>query len=291
MGGFPILIVLLSTFMHAGWNLIARYERDEHLFFRNLLIITFAAGIIPSVAAEITYGHLPAFALLCVIASGSCCGIYYFALARAYHHGDFTTVYPMSRAIPVILVVLFDLFRSRFPSTMGYAGLALVVIGCLAAPLHLLREVKRIHYLNRVTMWVLITALGTAGYTMLDKLASEVVMEGPITAARYCYYFFAISGVVYISLLRCFGRPRMTGVSVGWKAPGLAALLNFGAYWLVIWAYQLSQRAGYVLAFRQFSIIIGVLVAIHLFRERGALLRTAAAVIICIGLLLIGLMG
>ena len=140
-------------------------------------------------------------------------------------------------------------------------------------------------------MWVLITALCIAGYTMLDKLASEVVMEGPITAARYCYYFFAISGVVYISLLRCFGRPHIADASVGWRTPALAALLNFGAYWLVVWAYQLSQRAGYVLAFRQFSIIIGVFVAIHLFRERGALLRSVAAIIICLGLLLIGLMG
>ncbi len=291
MSDLAILIVLLSTFMHAGWNLIARYERDEHLFFRNLLIITFAAGIIPSVAAEIIYGHLPAFALLCVLASGSCCGVYYFALARAYHHGDFTTVYPMSRAIPVVLVVLFDVFRSRFPSTMGYAGLTLVVIGCLAAPLHSLREFGRIHYLNRTTMWVLITALGTAGYTMLDKLASEVVMEGPITAARYCYLFFAVSGVVYVLLLRCFGHPHGRCGSIGWRRPAVAALLNFGAYWLVIWAYQLSQRAGYVLAFRQFSIIIGVFAAIFLFHERGARLRLAAAIIICAGLLLIGLTG
>lgn len=291
MNGFAILIVLFSTVMHAGWNLIARCEKDEHLFFRNLLIITFVVGIVPTVAAEIVYGPLPAYAWTCVIASGSCCGIYYFALARAYHHGDFTTVYPMSRAIPIILVVLFDVFRNRFPSTMGYAGLALVVIGCLAAPLHSLREMGRIHYLNRTTMWVLITAMGTAGYTMLDKLASEVVMEGPITAARYCYLFFAVSGVVYVFLLRCFGYPRRRSGSIGWKRPAVAALLNFGAYWLVIWAYQLSQRAGYVLAVRQFSIIIGVFFAIFLFHERGARLRFAAAIIICAGLLLIGLTG
>ena len=291
MASFPIFIILISTFMHAGWNLIARHEKDEHLFFRNFLIITFAAGIIPSIVAEIVYGRLPTFALLCVIASGSCCGIYYFALARAYHHGDFTTVYPMSRAVPIVLVVLFDVLRGRFPSTMGCVGLALVVIGCLMAPLYSLREVKRVHYLNRTCMWILITALGTAGYTMLDKLASEVVMQGALTAARYCYLFFAISGIVYFLLLRCFGYPRIRGVSVGWRKPAIAALLNFGAYWLVIWAYQLSQRAGYVLAFRQFSIIIGVFVAIHLFRERGAALRFTAAVIICAGLLLIGLMG
>lgn len=123
MASFPIFIILISTFMHAGWNLIARYEKDEHLFFRNFLIITFAVGIIPSVVAEIVYGSLPTFALMCVVASGSCCGIYYFALARAYHHGDFTTVYPMSRAVPIVLVVLFDVLRGRFPSTMGCVGL------------------------------------------------------------------------------------------------------------------------------------------------------------------------
>jgi drug/metabolite transporter (DMT)-like permease len=277
--------------MHAGWNVLARIEKNEHVFIRNILIITFVVGFVPSIVAEIVFGHFSPRIWLCVSASGTCCGIYYFALARGYHHGDFTTVYPMSRAIPVILVVIFDIFRDRLPTPLGYFGLVLVVIGCLFAPLQSLREMKYTHYINRTGMWILITAVGTAGYTMLDKLASETIMHSPLSAARYCYYFFAISGVVYVLLLNCFGCPRKAGAEVGWKIPSIAALLNFGSYWLVVWAYQLSVSAGYVVAFRQFSIIVGVVLAIYLFREKGARLRLIGASIICAGLFMIGLWG
>ena len=66
---------------------------------------------------------------------------------------------------------------------------------------------------------------------------------------------------------------------------------NFGAYWLVLWAYQLAQRAGYVVAFRQFSIVIGVALAFAVFREKGFAVRLTGALLITVGLVLIALRG
>lgn len=76
-----------------------------------------------------------------------------------------------------------------------------------------------------------------------------------------------------------------------WDKPALAALLNFGAYWLVLWAYQLSRRAGYVVAFRQFGIIIAVLVAFAVFREQGKSVRLTGTLLITAGLALIAIWG
>ena len=39
-----IWIVLVSTFMHAGWNLLARYNRSETAFYNKMLVITLLAG-------------------------------------------------------------------------------------------------------------------------------------------------------------------------------------------------------------------------------------------------------
>ena len=71
----------------------------------------------------------------------------------------------------------------------------------------------------------------------------------------------------------------------------LGAALNFGSYWMVLWAYQLVRRASYIVTFRQFSIVLAVVVAFAVYKERGVAVRITAALLITAGLLLIGLFG
>lgn len=70
-----------------------------------------------------------------------------------------------------------------------------------------------------------------------------------------------------------------------------AAVLSFGAYWLILWAYQLSPQASYIVAFRQFSIVIGSLMAFLIYKEKGVGIRLTGAVLITTGLVLIGVWG
>ena len=49
---------------------------------------------------------------------------------------------------------------------------------------------------------MIVAVLGTIGYTVLDKFAAEVVQSGPATAARYAYFYFAISFIPYMLLMR-----------------------------------------------------------------------------------------
>jgi uncharacterized membrane protein len=53
----------------------------------------------------------------------------------------------------------------------------------------------------------------------------------------------------------------------------------------------LSRHASYIVAFRQFSIVIGVLLAFAIFKEQGVLVRMTGTLMITFGLLLIGLWG
>ncbi len=59
----------------------------------------------------------------------------------------------------------------------------------------------------------------------------------------------------------------------------------------MLWAYQLSQHASYVVAFRQFSIVIGVVAAFAIYKERGVAVRMIGTVLITVGLILVGLLG
>jgi uncharacterized membrane protein len=138
---------------------------------------------------------------------------------------------------------------------------------------------------------MLLTAVGTVGYTLLDKIASEVVLQGPATAARYGYLYFVISFIAYRALLRIFRREEQESRAVGWRFPFYAAFLTFGAYWLILWAYQLSRHASYVVAFRQFSIVIGVILGFAIYKEQGLVVRVVGTSMITLGLVLVGLWG
>ncbi len=291
MNPLVMALVATSSFMHASWNLLARRKRNERTFIWRMLFAAALAGALPAMASEAVAHSLSVKAWACVVGSGICCGVYFFSLARAYSSSDFTVVYPIVRSLPVLLVAVGDLLRGRWPTAVSWLGMALVVSGCSLAPLHSLRDLRIRRYLNQAVLWTLLAALGTVGYTLLDKIASEAVKAGPATAARYGYFFFLIAYVVYAVCVKMSRTEDATSSEVGWRLPILAALLSFGSYWLVLWAYQLTQRASYVIAFRQFSVVLGVVFALVIYKERALPVRLTGMFLITAGLVLIGVWG
>jgi drug/metabolite transporter (DMT)-like permease len=291
MSPFVITIVITSTFMHAGWNLIARYERSESQVYKKMLIFIGLVGFVPAVISEWLTRSMTPLAWVCVTGAGICAGFYLFFLAKAFESSDFTIVYPVARSLPVILIAVIDTLRGRYLTAYGWMGILLVAAGCALVPLTSFRDVSLGRYINRTSLWMLLTALGTVGYTFLDKVAAEVVQSGPATAARYGYFYFLISFFPYVLLLHFFGSAQSRNNSASWKISIPVAILGFSAYWLILWAYQLSPYAGYIYAFRQFSIVIGAVLAFIIYKEKGVAVRMTGALLITGGLVLIGLLG
>lgn len=134
------------------------------------------------------------------------------------------------------------------------------------------------------------TAFGTVGYSTFDKMSSERISPGIWSAARYGYFFYAFSGTLYTIIRRSFVRKREAN-EMGWLLPTLGGLLNFSAYWLILWAYQMVGKASYVVAFRQFSIVIGSIIAFLIYHEPGILVRMLAVFLITFGLVVIAVWG
>lgn len=291
MSPLSIGLVITSTFAHAGWNLLARRQRSEMAFFTRMLTVVIIIGFLPAVISEVLTRSVPAKAWFCLAGSGFCAGVYLYSLAKAYGASDFTIVYPVARALPVLLVALGDVVRDRFLNGPGWVGLVLVAVGCLLTPLDSFREISLRRYFHHSILWMLLAAIGTVGYSLLDKVASEVVLAGPATAARYCYIFFFFASVVLLVLRWITNNKPPKDKTIGWKGPVAGAVCFFGAYWLVLWAYQLSRHASYVVAFRQFSIVIGVVAAFLIYKERRVLVRIVGIALIMVGLILVGIYG
>jgi uncharacterized membrane protein len=291
MNPLIIPLVLTSTFMHAGWNLLSRGQNSEAIFFHRMLLLISLIGVVPVISSELLDPSLNPKAWLFAACSGFFNGTYFLFLARAYRASDFTAVYPVARALPVLLVGIADMLRGRYPTAQGWIGMWLVISGCFLAPLYSFRCIKLNSYFNRTTLWMILTAFGTVGYTLFDKFAAEVVKQGPATAARYGYVLFLFSCGAHTLFLRYEKTEDLPTNSVGWIPPFFGACLMFGAYWLVLWAYQLSPHAGYIVAFRQFSIVIGVITAFIMYKERGLVTRLTGTFMITSGLVLISLWG
>lgn len=282
-----ILIVIISTFMHAGWNLLARYYRSEAAFYNKMLLITTVVGFVPAIWSEAVTHSMTPLAWACVTGSGFCSAVYLLGLAQAFESSDFTIVYPVARSLPVVFVGFIDVFRGRHLTFLGWAGILLVVAGCMLVPLRSFNEINLSKYINRPSVWMVLAALGTVGYTFLDKIAAEVVQQGPATAARYGYFYFAFSYVPYLVFMKVFKSKRGNPDPGDWKLAPIAAVLGFAGYWLILWAYQLSPYASYIVAFRQFSIVIGAVLAFIIYKEQGVRVRLTGASLIASGLVLI----
>jgi len=266
---------------------MARNERSEARFFRRMLWVTCATGLLPALLLQQATGMMSLRLLAFAGVSGACCGFYYIFLTLAYKAADFSVVYPIARAAPVVVLAGIDVLRRRPPSASGWLGMALVILGCLLAPHVRLRDASWRAYADRALLWVGLTAMGTVAYTMLDKLAAEQATGGVGFALLYGYAFFAASGVTYELLLRITSIGRQEPHSSDWGWPATAAAMNYGAYALVLWAYQMCERASYIVACRQFSIVVGVVLAFVIYHERGVWTRLTACALITVGLVLI----
>ena len=277
--------------MHAIWNILLKNNGETRIYIWRMLLSVVLLGAIPASVSMVAYPCISVKAMLCLLGSGASCGLYFVCLARGYESGDFTTVYPAARALPVLLVGIGDTLRGRPPSLLGWLGMLFVALGCLLVPLNSFKDFKFRHYWKPVSIWIVLIAMGTVGYSLLDKIGTEAIQQGPRAAAVYCYLFFVMTIISYTLLTPIMTKPTDRERNVGWWMPGITGILCFLTYWLVLWAYQMVEKASYIVAFRQFSIIIGVLIAFFIFNESGKTIRFAGAVSITAGLLLVKVFG
>jgi drug/metabolite transporter (DMT)-like permease len=276
--------------MHAGWNLLAHSQRSDGVLFLRIQLVTALTGLIPVLIAEWLGPAFASQVWICLFFTGAFQALYFIGLTFGYRTGNFTIVYPLARALPVLALAFIDLLRGHAPSPLGWLGMACVMLGCAMTPLDSLRHFQLKVYAQRAMIWVFVTALGTIGYTTIDKIAAEALPAGPVAAARYAVWE-AVTTLPYLWLALRLAGQRITNQSsaTGWRLAAVAAFFIFGAYWLVLWSYQLSPYASYIVALRQLSIVIGVVAAATLLHERTPPLRIVAACIIAAGVICISL--
>ena len=292
-----IVIVIISALLHAGWNVLGKSNQGSGSSF--FLASGFAAAAILT-PYLIWYVHsvglsnilLPFWQL--VFLSGICQIVYLIGLGAAYKQADIGVIYPMARALPVLMVGLGTVLIGYELSPNQWFGFTLITLGCLFVPLKKFSDLRLKAYLNLGVLWALIAAIGTTGYSIIDKEAlllldplSTPVITNKHTAIFYLgIQFWAIVIPLSLWLLVSNQKIEFHNAWLLRKRATLAGIMMASTYGLVLFAMTMTENVSLVVALRQVSIIFGVVMGIYFLKEKWHATRGVGVVFIIAGLVI-----
>jgi drug/metabolite transporter (DMT)-like permease len=250
------LLLLASTWLHAGWNLLSKQRSPTAAFF--LVANTIGClGLLPALLlAPQLPGAFPPTVWALLGLTGVFQALYYTALAGAYRSGDLSVAYPLARSFAVVLVPVITTLLGQGKALSGrlLLGMALVAVGCVLVPLRDWRAWRWADH-GRVTgLFALVAGCATAGYSIVDDLALRHLRD-------------TFSNV----------RPA-----------ALAGVGIFLAYTLVLVAMGYVRNISYVVAFRQLGIVWGTFLGVLVLRETRTGMKFVGVAVLVVGLVLVG---
>ena len=283
----PILAVVLlltSAVLHALWNLILKQSSEKYIAMGWQVIIS---GIISVVALFFT-GLPPRSMWIFALISMTLEAIYFVLLSFAYSDHDFSLVYPVARGAAPALVVLWSfLFLQEVPSTLGFIGIATIVLGLVIIGATSLFQPHEGKPKFRGIAIALSIALVISIYTLIDGFA---VKHGPVMP--YGLSMFMLVPVLTTPVIvRHYGRDHFVKA---WKdQPARLILVGFLgviAYLFALFAYSIAP-VNYSEAIREVSVVIGAFAGWQLLGEKLGKTRVLGAAVIFAGIVLIAVFG
>ena len=217
--------------------------------------------------------------------------------------GDLSLAYPLVRALPVLLIAGLSLAAGKGGEiqTGSLLGMLLIAAGCIILPMSRFQWPHWRHYMGAVYLMVLIAAVGTTGYTMIDDEALRQLRQSEaigLDNAQITLLFVALQTtstalILGTASLLVRSQRRQLGSYFQQRSLILSAALTglviAGTYGLVLAAMAYVSNVSYVAAFRQLSIPIGAFLGITLQHEARYRPKLLGIGIILVGLIFVGL--
>ncbi len=298
MNGTATLLVILSAFMHAGWNMFSKRISPTAGFF---LLASWGTVFCFAPVFFLTIGILPLLPTAIywkLLIAGFFQAIYYLGLAGAYSRGALSIVYPLARSLPLFILVILAYItgQERHFSIAGLIGLSAIVVGAFILPMNSFRDFRLANYLNPSCTFALVAASGTAGYSFIDDIAINAIKNldhvSPDWARTMLYLVLeSTSTALWLHFLLLFLKHSRATFKKEYKEllkPALQAGLAIGiTYGLVLLAMTQAVNVSYVVGLRQLSIPIGALSGIFILQEKSSFPRYIGVGVLFFGLILI----
>lgn len=290
------VLIFISVFMHVAWNMLSKSTRPSTAFY---IIMNFIGGIIwlPFflMSPDSFWGLPPAFYWLL---AGSCFFevVYMYGLAHGYRHGDISLIYPLVRALPVVMLAVITLLTGIGKSfgliTLG--GMIMISAGCIIMPFASFRNIS-FKSLNGIALvFIALGAIGTTGYTLCDSQAlKQMVPDGNVSNVCTLGYLFLIQmGLTLGEIpLVLFDKEERLAMRKFWSKdmiyPVISGICSSGAYALILFSMQHVTNVSFIQAFRQLSLPLGFLAGVIFLHEKSSATKIVGLSLILLGLLIV----
>jgi drug/metabolite transporter (DMT)-like permease len=250
-----VAAALLSAVLHAGWNAAVKASpRPAEAMAAQMLVS--AALSLPF----LLWTGLPGPAAWKWVAASTLTNtVAVTALLKAYERAGFGLVYPLVRALSVVLVVpMATLLAGDRLGPMALVGVALIVaaLGLLAHGAGRDRG-----FSPRALLWVGVAGVATAVYVMCDAWGARA-------AGSPWAYGFVVS--ITNAAAMCWRSHHLATplrlLGAHWTVAAPTAVASVASYLLILWVWSLAPIAPSS-ALRDTSSVFAILIAVVWLRE------------------------
>ena len=280
---FPIILCLVSAITVAATNLFVKKGGDV-LSTRMIVSIAMALSVLPLVP----FVDMPTREIWWALALSIVVHWFYqFAMIRALHRGDLSLVFPVMRGLaPLLTAILATVFLGETPGLLGWIGLIIATCALIVFAMPEGANLEGQKLQRTALFWAALTALGIAGYSVVDANGSRLSAEaGTVFTFVVWLFLFDWLGITTAMFIARRGqvwqgiRPQIVGGAIG----GFLGTLSYGA---ALWAFTMAEAAN-VTAVRETSVVFGAIFGAVFLKESFGKRRIVAASVLAIGLLLL----
>lgn len=271
-------LVLLAATLHAVWNLAAkRVAGDLGTVWMGLClgaVLSWPGALLAQQWQPLTWQGA-----WYILTTGLIHAWYFGFLARAYTTGDISVVYPVTRGTGVAgTAAVAGLWLHEIPSLPGMMGMLMICVGAVLMGW----SQRQSHGRLGAYLYALLVGVTIIGYSVVDKLAVQHVH--PIL---YISGMFSVAAVLLAPYVLWQQRGPAVLAALAWRLDswliGLGSLLT---YLLILFAFRLGP-ASYIVASREFAVVIGAVLGVVVLKERLTARKGLGIATITLGLILV----
>ena len=272
------LLIICSAFFHALWNFAAKKASGNfYVLYLSLLIasVLFFPFLFTLSVSDIF--NVRAFPY--VLATGTIHAIYFFALAKAYEHGDISSAYPVARGTGVAgTAVLAYLCLNEAITIFGLFGIVSICLGTLFVGW---KHSQQKGFLKGL-LFALLVGATIVGYSIVDKLG-----VGIMNPVAYIFGLWIIATLWLTPYVFIYKRREL---ALAWRdyrkhsfIIGTGSLIT---YLLILFIYRIAQ-VSYVVALRELAVAFGAVLGFVFLGEKPTFLKVVGIILIVLGMMAI----
>jgi drug/metabolite transporter (DMT)-like permease len=288
MSYFPLLLVVVAAFIHAGWNLLVKQAADAGPIFvsaYNLVIcVAYAPWVIwLLIAGEMQWSWTIAG---CILLSAIVTLGYSLCLQRGYRVAEFSVVYPVARGTgPTLSSIGALLLLDESMRLSGFLGLIAVVAGIALISAQGDLSAFRKPAGRAGVLWGVATGGLIACYSVVDAWGVKTLGIAPVIFVWFTNVarFFLLAPMALSNPART--RKLMQGK---WWLAICVGLLAPLSYILVLRALQMGAPLSIVAPMREVSMIFAALLGLTILHERVGFWRLTGCAVLIAGVVMLG---